>query len=357
MTMSFTLAASAVGALDADAMAAARHRQERLVKPSGALGRLEDVSVQLCGIAGRCPAPVPSHPVVVVFAADHGVALAGVTPWPQAVTAQMVAAACAGGAAVSVLSEQIGARLLVVDIGVAGSLPPHPRLLDRKVRAGTADLSIDAAMTIDDVDAALNIGAALAAEVIGDGADLLVTGEMGIGNTTAAAAVIAALTGAPPASCTGRGTGIDDAMLARKVDIVTAGVARLDGRADDGRASGRAVLAEVGGLEIAALAGYIVAGVAARVPVIVDGVITLAALLAAERLAPGVAAGVIAGHRSVEPGASVALSAIGCEPLVDLRMRLGEGTGACLAVPIVRAAAATLTSMASFDDAAVSTPD
>ena len=353
MTTSFIRAARAVGALDADAMAAARHRQQRLVKPSGALGRLEELSIQLCGIAGRCPATVPAHPFVVVFAADHGVARAGVTPWPQAVTAQMVAAACAGGAAVSVLSEQIGAQLFVVDVGVVATLPPHPRLIDRKVRAGTADLSIDAAMRTTQVDAALDIGVAVAEQVIAYGADLLVTGEMGIGNTTAAAAVIAALTGAPPASCTGRGTGIDDAMLARKIDIVTAGVARLDGRAGDGRA----VLAEVGGLEIAALAGYIVAGVAARVPVIVDGVITLAALLAAERLVPGVAAGVIAGHRSVEPGASVALSAIDCEPLIDLRMRLGEGTGACLAVPIVQAAAATLASMATFDDAAVSLPD
>ena len=351
MTMSFTLAASAVGALDADAMAAARHRQERLVKPSGALGRLEDVSVQLCGIAGRCPAPVPSHPVVVVFAADHGVALAGVTPWPQAVTAQMVAAACSGGAAVSVLSEQIGARLLVVDIGVAGSLPPHPRLLDRKVRAGTADLSIDAAMTIDDVDAALNIGAALAAEVIGDGADLLVTGEMGIGNTTSAAAVIAAITGARAEACTGRGTGINDAMLTHKTAIVAAAAQRARARSAVGDA--RAILAEVGGFEMAALAGFIIGGAAAGVPVVVDGVITLAAALAAEQLAPGIVARVIAGHRSVEPGASLALSALGLDPVIDLGLRLGEASGGCLAVPIVQAAAATLGSMATFDAAAV----
>ena len=348
-----TTALATLAPLDAKAVAAATARQGRLVKPPGALGQLETLSIQLAGIAGQCPPPVPAHPAVALFAGDHGVVAAGVTPWPQEVTAQMVAAACHGGAAVSVLCRQFGARLVIVDVGVASALTAHPLLLDRKIGAGTADLSRGPAMHRDDVDAALDVGAAVAALLVAEGADLLVTGEMGIGNTTAAAAVIAAITGARAEACTGRGTGINDTMLAHKTAIVAAAAQRARAHAAVGDA--RAILADVGGFEIAALAGFVIGGAAAGVPVVLDGVITLAAALAAEQLAPGVVARVIAGHRSVEPGASLALSALGLDPVIDLGLRLGEASGGCLAVPIVQAAAATLGSMATFDAAAVTT--
>ena len=329
-------------------MAAARARHDRLTKPPGSLGVLEDVGVRLAGITGSCPPPVPQPAAVAVFAADHGVVAAGVTPWPQEVTAQMVANFGAGGAAINVLARQVGARLLVVDVGVAGDLPAHSHLLARKVARGSADLSVGPALDAEQVAAALAVGVEVAERLVADGARLLVTGEMGIGNTTAAAAVVAALTGRPAADCVGRGTGIDDAALARKEAAVAAGLARLAGRRDP-----MLVLAEVGGLEIAALAGYVLAGVAARCPVVVDGVITLAATLVAEALAPGAVDGCIAGHRSTEPAASIALAQLGLRPLLELDLRLGEGTGGCLAVPLVQAAARLLGEMATFDDAGV----
>lgn len=349
----FAAAVAALRPADDAAAAAARARQDRLVKPEGSLGRLEDLSVQLAALAGRCPPPVPAAPAVAVFAADHGVVAAGVTPWPSEVTRQMVAAAVGGGAACAVLARRAGARLVAVDVGVAGDpLPPHPDLWAHRVRSGTADLSTGPALTAAEVARALDVGAACAARLVADGADLLVTGEMGIGNTTAAAAVIAALTGAGAADVTGRGTGIDDGMLATKTRVVAGAVARLAGDAEPGR-----VLAAVGGLEIAALAGFVVGGAAARVPVVLDGVITLAGALAARRLAPGCAPALVAGHRSVEPGARVALGALGLDPLVDLGLRLGEASGALLAVPLVQAAAAVLGGMATFDEAAVSERD
>jgi nicotinate-nucleotide--dimethylbenzimidazole phosphoribosyltransferase len=344
----FAAAASRLRPLDAAAMASAAELHGRLTKPAGALGALEDLGVLLSGISGEVPPPVPVAPAVAVFAGDHGVAHSGVTPWPQEVTRQMVANFCAGGAAISVLARQHGARLVVVDVGVAAACEPHELLWDRNVRRGTADLSVGAAMTADEARRALGVGAAVAAELVASGADLLLTGEMGIGNTTAAAAVIAGLTGAAVDACTGRGTGIDDAMLRHKVEVVTGALERLP---DD--ATPVDVVAEVGGLEIAALAGFVVGGAAARVPVVVDGVITLAAALVADALVPGVAAHLIAGHRSSEPGASVALGHLGLEPLVDLRLRLGEGSGAMLAFPLVRSAALVLGEMATFDGAGV----
>jgi nicotinate-nucleotide--dimethylbenzimidazole phosphoribosyltransferase len=265
----------------------------------------------------------------------------------------MVGAACAGVAASSVLARQVGARLVAVDVGVAGEpLAPHPSLWHRRVRAGSDDLSSGPALSRADVVAALDVGAAAAAQLVAEGADLLVTGEMGIGNTTPAAAVIAALTGRTADRVTGRGTGIDDGMLAVKTDVVRRAVARVPARAD-----AVAVLAEVGGLEIAALAGFAVGAAAARVPVVLDGVITLAGALAAVRLAPGCGVALVAGHRSVEPGADVALTALGLDPLLDLGLRLGEASGALLAVPLVRAAAAVLGEMATFDEAAVAGKD
>jgi nicotinate-nucleotide--dimethylbenzimidazole phosphoribosyltransferase len=330
------------------AVADARALHARLTKPPGSLGFLEDVGVQLAGIAGACPPPLPMPAAVAVFAGDHGVVAAGVTPWPQEVTAQMVANFCAGGAAVNALARQVGARLVVVDVGVAADLAPHPDLLVRKVAAGTADLSAGPAMTLDQARAAFAVGRDVADSLVGEGARLLVTGEMGIGNTTPAAALVAAFTGRPAGDCTGRGTGIDDGMLERKRGVVEDAVARVRDADDPWR-----VLAEVGGLEIAALAGFAAAGAAARVPVVVDGVIALAGVLAAEAIAPSTVRACIAGHRSSEPGASVALAHLGLRPLLDLDLRLGEGTGACLAVPLVQAAARVLREMATFDSAGV----
>ena len=340
--------------LDAAAMAAARARHLRLAKPPGSLGRLEQLGVQLAGLAGACPPPVPEPAAVAVFAADHGVVSAGVTPWPQEVTAQMVATICSGRAAINALARQVRARVVVVDVGVAApssALPPPPALWHRRVADGSADLSRGPALRSDQVDAALAVGREVAGALVRDGAGLLVTGEMGIGNTTAAAAVVAALTGQPASACVGRGTGVDDATLVRKRDVVAGAVARLPAGA-----GGAQVLAEVGGLEIAALAGFVAEGVAARRPVLVDGVIALAAVLAAEDMEPGVAEGCVAGHRSAEPGASVALDHLGLRPLLELELRLGEGTGACLAVPLVQAAARVLGEMATLDDAGVGEP-
>jgi nicotinate-nucleotide--dimethylbenzimidazole phosphoribosyltransferase len=352
---SFAAAAADVAPLDGAAMADAVARQDQLTKPRGALGRLEALSVQLAGIAGRCPAPLPRPAAVAVFAADHGVVAQGVTPWPQEVTAQMVLNLAAGGAAVNVFARQVDARVVVVDVGVATDLPGIvPGLLCHRVRAGTADMTREPAMTVGECTAALEVGATVAASLVADGAGALVTGEMGIGNTTAAAAVIAALLGVPAADVTGRGTGVDDAGLARKVRVVESALALHAGAVDAGVVP---TLAALGGLEIAALVGFVVGGAAAGVPVVVDGVIADAALLAAERLVPGTAARCVAGHRSTEPGAAAVLGALGLEPVLDLGLRLGEGSGACLALPILEAAAAALADMATFDAAGVTDKD
>ncbi|MEA2685117.1 MAG: nicotinate-nucleotide--dimethylbenzimidazole phosphoribosyltransferase [Actinomycetota bacterium] len=356
MTRPFEAAVAAIGPLDAEAVADATVLHDRLTKPRGALGRLEPLGIRLAGIAGTCPPPVPAPAAVAVFAGDHGVLAQGVSPWPQEVTAQMVANFCAGGAAINVIARQTGARVVVVDVGVAStlddSLDGAPGLLRRKVRPGTADLCTEAAMSLDEARAALDVGAEVAAQLVAEGAKCLVTGEMGIGNTTPAAALIAALTDRPPAEVTGRGTGIDDATLAHKVAVIELALGR---HADVISTAGPlATLAAVGGLEIAALAGFIVAGAAARVPVVVDGVIADAALLVAIRLAPGVLDYCIAGHRSTEPGATAVLDHLGLDPLLDLGLRLGEGSGACLALPVVEAAARVLREMATFDSAGVS---
>ncbi|HUQ62516.1 MAG TPA: nicotinate-nucleotide--dimethylbenzimidazole phosphoribosyltransferase [Acidimicrobiales bacterium] len=353
------LAIAAITPPDAIAAAEAAAHHGRLTKPPGSLGALEAAGAQLAGIAATSPPPVPSPAVVAVFAADHGVQAEGVTPWPQDVTAQMVANFCSGGAAINVLARHAGASVLVVDVGVATTLEPAPGLLLRKVRAGTANLAVEPAMSRAEARRALDVGADVAATAVEEGARCLVTGEMGIGNTTASAALIAAFTGRASAEVTGRGTGIDHATLARKTEVVGQALLRLraapDGEADE--ADPMAVLASVGGLEIAALAGFIVGGAAARVPVVVDGVIALAGLLTAVQLAPEALSYCFAGHRSTEPGASVVLEHLGLEPLLDLGMRLGEGSGACLALPIVQAAAKILQEMATFDAAGVTHKD
>ncbi len=350
MTTQFDRAAAAVAPLDAGAMAEAVALQGRLTKPAGALGRLEAVGIRLAGIGGACPPPSPSPAAVAVFAGDHGVVAQGVTGWPQEVTAQMVANFCGGGAAINVLARQARAGVVVVDVGVATELDDAPGLLRRKVRAGTADLATAPAMTLDEAVSALDVGCVVAEELVAGGARCLVTGEMGIGNTTPSAALIAALTGRPPLDVTGRGAGIDDAMLLRKLDVISAALAL---HADQVAAGPLATLAALGGLEIAALAGFIVGGAAAGVPVVVDGVVANAALLVAAAVVPAVVDRCIAGHRSAEPGAAAALAHLELEPLLDLGLRLGEGSGACLALPIVEAAARILREMATFDAAGV----
>jgi nicotinate-nucleotide--dimethylbenzimidazole phosphoribosyltransferase len=341
---------AAVGPLDAAAVAAARERQEALTKPSGSLGRLEDVSVQLAGIASRCPPPLPEPAVVAVFAADHGVHAQGVSPWPQEVTAQMVANFLASGAAVNAIATQAGAAVCVVDVGVAADLPTAQGLLSRKVRPGTADMTEGPAMTLEEARLAVETGIKVAADLVDEGYRCLITGDMGIANTTASAALIAVFTGSTPALVTGRGTGIDDVTWARKVEVVRRA---LDLHRCD-PASPLETLAAVGGLEHAALAGFILGGAARRVPVLLDGVIACAAAVAARAFAPQVTDYLIAGHLSTEPGALRALDALGLRPLLDLGMRLGEGSGAVLALPVVAAAARVLRDMATFDSAGVS---
>lgn len=340
---------AAVRPADRAALAQARDRQARLTKPPGALGVLEGLSVRLSGLAGTCPPPPPSPAAVAVFAADHGVHAQGVTPWPQEVTRQMVANILAGGAAVNAFAGQVGAQVVVVDVGVAGELDPVPGLLRRKVRAGTRDLAVEPAMTRAEAVRALEVGIDVARALVLAGNRCLLTGDMGIANTTASAALIAAFTRRDAAEVTGRGTGIDDAMLAHKTAVVRAALAL---HAVD-PADPVGVLAAVGGLEHAAIAGFVLGAAALRVPVVLDGVIAGAAALVAAGLAPDCLDACVAGHRSAEPGHAVALAALGLRPLVDLELRLGEGTGAVLALPLVQAAVAALAQMATFDSAGV----
>jgi nicotinate-nucleotide--dimethylbenzimidazole phosphoribosyltransferase len=336
--------------IDAANAAAALHNQ--LTKPPGSLGRMEAIGVQLAGVAGTCPPPVPEPVTVAVFAADHGIVDWGVSPWPQEVTAQMVANFAAGGAAVNVLARHAGADVMVVDVGVAHPIPvngPEPaNLLRRCVRQATGNIAAGTAMSRVDALLALDVGVEVADRAVAAGARCLATGEMGIGNTTSATAVIAAIANALPQEITGRGSGADDEMLARKRAVVEAAIADLTTTAGP-----LTVLEHVGGFEIAAMAGFIVGGAAARVPVLIDGVIADAALLIAAQLAPDIVDYVIAGHRSTEPAAHAALDFLGLDPVLDLDLRLGEGTGALLAAPIVQAAAKILREMATFDSAGV----
>ncbi len=342
-----------IGPLDDDAVRAASERQDRLTKPRGSLGVLEAVSIQLAGLAGQCPPPLPEPAVVAIFAADHGVHAQGVTPWPQEVTAQMVANFLAGGAVINALAAQCGAEVVVVDVGVNATLDPAPGLLSRKVRRGTRDLTVEAALTRDEARAGIEVGIALARDLIAAGNRCLLTGDMGIANTTASAALIAVFTGATAAEVTGRGTGIDDATLAHKVSVVEAALRR---HAPD-PADPLGALAAVGGLEHAALAGFLLGAAAGRTPVILDGVIAGAAALVAAALAPDSTAAMIAGHRSAEPGAARALAHLGLRPLVDLDLRLGEGSGAALSLGLVQSAARVLRDVATFDSAGVTDKD
>lgn len=324
-------------------------RQARLTKPEGALGRLETLACQLAAFTGRLDW-LPARRAAIVCAADHGVAAQGVSAYPQAVTAQMVLNFLRGGAAVNVLARQMNARILVVDAGVAAELPDHPRLLKGKIAHGTADLSVGAAMSEAQAAEALRLGVRAFEQVYAEGVDIVAIGEMGIANTTAASAIIAAVTGRPPAEVTGRGTGIDEQRLQHKIGAIERAL-----RVNQPR--GRETLAKVGGFEIGAMAGAIIAAAARRVPVLLDGLISTAAALIATQFAPDVRHALIAAHRSAERGHQAALEWLALEPLLDLALRLGEGTGALLAMPVVEAAMRTLQEMATFDEAGVSEKD
>jgi nicotinate-nucleotide--dimethylbenzimidazole phosphoribosyltransferase len=343
---------AAIRPLDTAAMAAARERQDQLTKPPGALGVLEDASVRLAGIQGTCPPAPMARPVVAVFAGDHGVHAQGVTPWPQEVTASMIENFRAGGAAVNVLARQCGAEVLVVDMGVAADVAPGPHLVDHKIRRGTSDLATGPAMSRDEAVRGLLAGVEVADRLVDAGHDCLLTGDMGIANTTPSAALVAAFTGGAPGSVTGRGTGVDDPTLARKVEVIaTALLERPPGDDPVG------TLASLGGFEHAGLAGFVLGAAARRVPVILDGLIAGSAALVAQALAPVAVDYCFAGHRSVEPGHVVALAQLGLRPLVDLDLRLGEGTGAVLSFPLVESAGAVLREMATFDSAGVTRKD
>ena len=343
---------SAIEPLDVTAMSDARERQAQLTKPAGALGVLEDASVRLSGVQGTCPPAAMTRPVVAVFAGDHGVHAQGVTPWPQEVTASMIANFRAGGAAVNVLARQAGADVYVVDMGVAADLVPGPDLIDHKIRPGTSDLATGPAMTRDEAVAGLLAGASVAQRLVDEGYDCLLTGDMGIANTTPSAALVAAFTGSAPGRVTGRGTGVDDPTLARKIEVISS--ALLERPPGDDPVD---TLASVGGFEHAGIAGFVLGAAARRTPVILDGVIAGAAALVTQALAPTAVDYCFAGHRSVEPGHVVALERLGLRPLVDLDLRLGEGTGAVLSFPIVEAAGAVLREMATFDSAGVARKD
>lgn len=335
--------------LDAKALGEAWERQKRMTKPAGALGMLEIISAQLCGLSRQCPPPIPEPAAVAVFAGDHGVHAQGVTSWPQEVTAQMVANFLGGGAVCNAFATQVGAEVCVVDVGVAADLPATPGLLPRKVRAGTADMTTGPAMTREEAKRAIEVGIETARDLVAAGNKALLTGEMGIANTTASAALISVFTGADPAEVTGRGTGINDETLARKTEVVRRAIELH--QPDPADPVG--VLAAVGGLEHAAMVGLLLGGASLRTPVILDGVSAGAAALVARAIAPEVLAACIAGHRSAEPGHVAALNKLGLRPLVDLDLRLGEGTGALLALPMVQSTARAMHEVATFDSAGV----
>lgn len=332
--------------VDADAVAGARERHLTLTKPPGSLGRVEDLGARLSGMAGKVPPPVPANPAVVICAGDHGVLARGVSPWPQEVTAAMVENFCAGGAAANVMARAVGARVSVLDVGVAAKLEQRPLLRTAKKRPGTDDLSRGPAMSREEAAGALMSGAGLAEELIESGVDLIVTGDMGIANTTPAAALISAFTGRPPEETTGRGTGINDETYELKVRVVEEALRLHEPKADDPLG----ILAAVGGLEHAAIAGIVLMCAVYGTPVVLDGVVSNSAALVAHALAPNCSGYMIGGHLSVEPGAAVALEHLGLKPVLNLGMRLGEGTGGLLAVPVVQAAARVLGEMATMED-------
>jgi nicotinate-nucleotide--dimethylbenzimidazole phosphoribosyltransferase len=334
---------------DENARQAARMRQDQLTKPQRSLGRLETLSIQLAGITAS-PRPRFHQPIIITMAADHGIARQGVSAYPSEVTPQMVLNFLHGGAAINVLARHVGARVAVVDMGVAADLPPNSELIDKKIARGTRDFSVEAAMTAEEAERAVEAGILVIAREIERGADMAGTGDMGIGNTTASSAIVATITRRQVAQVTGRGTGVDDAGLARKVAVLERALAERRPNPDDAWD----VLAKVGGFEIGGLAGVMIGAAARRVPVVIDGFISGAAALIACGIAPAVKPYLIAAHRSVEIGHRAVLEHLQLDPLLDLDLRLGEGTGAALGISLCLAACKILDEMATFGEAGVS---
>jgi nicotinate-nucleotide--dimethylbenzimidazole phosphoribosyltransferase len=334
---------------DQTALAAAKARQDTLTKPPGSLGRLEELSIQLAGITGN-PIPSIKDKVIITMAGDHGVVAEGVSAYPQEVTPQMVLNFLHGGAAINVLARHAGARIVIVDMGVAADLEPHPSLLIRKIAPGTANMAQGPAMTRQQAESALIAGIEIVTAEIQNGLDILGTGDMGIGNTTPSAAIAAALTGESPAKIAGRGTGVDNEGLKRKISAI--GRALTVNRPDPN--DGLDVLAKVGGFEIGGLAGVMLGAAAQRKPVMVDGFISTAAAMIAVAIAPKVKPYLIAAHRSQEFGHGLMLDWLGLKPLLDFDLRLGEGTGAALGISMAEAACKILAEMATFAEAGVS---
>jgi len=335
--------------LDEYAMRAARARQDTLTKPRGSLGRLEELSIQLAGIKAD-PFPSVKRKAIIVMAADHGVALEGVSAYPSDVTAQMVLNFLRGGAAINVLARQADARVTVVDIGVAADFEPMPGLIRHKVMYGTRNLAHGPAMTREDAEQAIQVGVDVFNEEAARGLDMIATGDMGIGNTTPSSAIAATMTDLPAAQVVGRGTGIDDQGLERKIRVIEQALAVNQPNKEDPMD----ILHKVGGLEIAGLAGVMIAAASQRVPVVVDGFISTAAAMIAVALAPRVRDYLISAHQSVEIGHQAMLKHLNLNPLLDLNLRLGEGTGAVLAFHLIEASARILCEMATFNEAGVS---
>ncbi|MDD4874113.1 MAG: nicotinate-nucleotide--dimethylbenzimidazole phosphoribosyltransferase [Dehalococcoidales bacterium] len=352
MSSSLTQILSRIEPLDGNIMELARKRQDSLTKPGGSLGKLEDVSVRIAGMR-RSIMPVLSNKAIVVMAADHGVVAEGVSAYPQSVTHQMVSPFLTGCAAVNVFARHIGALVIVVDMGVIGGFEANPLLENRSIAFGTNNMATGPAMTRRQAIESLEAGIAVAEAQISHGLDIVGTGDMGIGNTTAASAVCAAITGKPAAVVTGRGTGIDNEQLIHKVEVINRALEINKPDSEDAID----VLSRVGGFEIGGLAGVMLAGAANRIPVVIDGFISGAAALVAVKLSPQVKDYIIASHLSVEPGHRIMLEYLGLEPLLDLDMRLGEGTGAALGITLAEVSVKILNEMKTFDEAGVSDKD
>lgn len=335
--------------LDEKAMAVAKSRQDMLTKPQGSLGRLEKLSIQLAGIQGK-PIPQIRYKAIITMAGDHGVVAEKIGNWPQEVTAQMVYNFLRGGAGINVIARQVGARIIVVDMGVATELKSNPQLLSRKIAFGTQNIALGSAMTMEEAGRAVETGIEIVATEVAKGLDIIGTGDMGIGNTSASSAICAIMTGEPVAKVTGRGTGITDEQLTHKIEVIKRALAvnhpdpkqPLD------------VLAKVGGFEIGGLVGVMLGAAAHRIPVVIDGFISGAAALIATALSPRLKDFLIAAHLSAEAGHQLLLKRLGLKPLLDLDMRLGEGTGAALGIFLAGVAASVLAEMSTFAEAGVS---
>lgn len=341
---------ASIPGLDDSAMRKAEQRQSQLTKPAGSLGRLEGIAVQVAGITGR-PIPLLGKKRVILCAADHGVSVEGVSAFPSAVTPMMVLNFLSGGAAINALARQAGAEVQVVDVGVASDLPKHPKLLSKKIAKGTRNLKEEEAMTAAECGKALELGLRLAAQAKKDKVSFVVLGEMGIGNTTSAAALMASLLPCAVEDVTGFGTGIDRAQWLHKCKVIRTAIQRHDLSPNRPLQA----LQRVGGLEIAALTGIVLGCAKARLPVVVDGFITSSAFLVAYRLEPKVRDFAFFSHRSEEPGHSKFYEMLDVEPLLEMRMRLGEGTGGALALNLLESALRAHAEMATFQGAKVPT--